>query len=180
MLSRNSDGANVLLLRLTDWLRFEEGGTEAEKKSRIESGLLELVRAMQAAAVRTKVPFLVCLCPAQSKLAGDPSWQEFLAGVERRLVSELSRLPKVQVVTSAQILELYPVDKYEDEYADKVGHIPYSPEFFVALGTDAGAANLRAAERREESHRTRLRQHDLERALRRGWGRRALTWMPHG
>ncbi len=135
MLSKNSDGTNVLLLRLTDWLRFEEGGNEAEKKSRIESGLLELVRAMQVAAVRTKVPFLVCLCPAQSKLASQPGWQEFLAAVERKLVSELSRLPKVQVITSAQILELYPVDKYEDEYADKVGHIPYSPEFFVALGT---------------------------------------------
>src|SRR5205823_5135111 len=31
--------------------------------------------------------------------------------------------------------DLYPVLDYEDEYALKIAHIPYTPKFFVALGT---------------------------------------------
>jgi amino acid adenylation domain-containing protein len=135
LLSSNADGVNVLLLRLTDWLRFEESASDAEKKTKIERGASEFVSAMQAAAGRAQAPFLVCLCPAKSQLDGDPSWGEFLAGVEKRLVSELRPLPKVQVITAAQIFKLYAAEKYEDEYADKLGHIPYSTEFFVALGT---------------------------------------------
>ncbi len=135
MLSTNSNGVNVVLLRLTDWLRFEEGKTDAEKKGRIESSALELASAMKAAAGRAQSPFLVCLCPAENRFASDPRWAEFLANVERSLVSELGRLPQVQVITSAHMLELYSVEKYEDEYAAKLGHIPYVQEFFVALGT---------------------------------------------
>ena len=133
LLSRNEHGVNVVLLRLTDWVRFEPEAGEAEKKGRIESSALELVRAVKATSGRA--PFLVCLCPAENKFASDPRWAEFLLTVERKIVSELSRLPKVQVVTTKQILDLYPVERYEDEYSDKLGHIPYTPEFFVALAT---------------------------------------------
>ncbi len=133
LLSENSSGVNVVLLRLTDWVRFEESANEGEKKNRIERSALELVSAMKAASGRA--PFLVCLCPAADKFASDPRWAEFLAHIENEIVSELSPLAKVQVITAAQVLDLYPVEKYEDKYADKVGHIPYVPEFFVALAT---------------------------------------------
>jgi predicted enzyme involved in methoxymalonyl-ACP biosynthesis len=135
LLSGNLEGVNVVLLRLTDCLRFEEGATEAERKSRIERAAFELVSAMQAAAGRAQAPFLVCVCPSQQKLSAEPGWAEFLENIEQQLVSKLSQVPRVRVITSAQIFELYPVDKYEDEYADKLGHIPYLPEFFVALAT---------------------------------------------
>src|ERR1700746_307086 len=55
--------------------------------------------------------------------------------MEARLISDLNETAGVHVITSSQLLHLYPVANYEDEYADKLGHIPYTPAFFTALGT---------------------------------------------
>jgi FkbH-like protein len=41
----------------------------------------------------------------------------------------------VYLVASAELSRLYPVAKYHDQHADRLGHIPYTRAFFTALGT---------------------------------------------
>ncbi len=135
LISLNSGGFNVVLVRLTDWMRFEGPGSEADAKHKIERNVSELTGALQSAAQRLQAPTLVCLCPPQQELAGDPEWAQFLDRMEQILASELSATSGVHVILSRQVLEFYPVADYEDEYADKVGHIPYTPAYFTALGT---------------------------------------------
>src|SRR5439155_295703 len=55
--------------------------------------------------------------------------------MEDLLVSELEEIPGVHVIASSQLFDLYPVSNYDDPHADRVGHIPYTPAFFTALGT---------------------------------------------
>ena len=38
-------------------------------------------------------------------------------------------------MTSEELLDLYPVDEIHDAYGDELGHLPYTPAFFTALGT---------------------------------------------
>jgi amino acid adenylation domain-containing protein/FkbH-like protein len=133
--SSNSDGFNIVLLRLSDWHRFEQNASDAEAKQTIERNLRELIEALQSAAQRATSPILVCLCPAETRFASQPQWADFLERMEQTLADELSPTAGVHVITSRQVLERYPVENYEDEYADKLGHIPYTPAFFTALAT---------------------------------------------
>ena len=41
----------------------------------------------------------------------------------------------VHVIASSDVLDLYPVEEYEDEYAQRLGNVPYTTDFFSAVGT---------------------------------------------
>ena len=41
----------------------------------------------------------------------------------------------VHLVTAQELHDLYPVEEIHDPHADDLGHVPYTPEFFAALGT---------------------------------------------
>ena len=118
LISRNSDGFNVVLLRLTDWLRFEENSAPADAREKIERNLHELVSALQSSAQSTRSPILVCVCPAEQTFAAEPEWSHFLEELESTLVSETSRTAGIHVIPSARIARLYPVEDFEDEYQE--------------------------------------------------------------
>ena len=56
--------------------------------------------------------------------------------MEQKLVSEVAKIKGVYIVTPAQLLSTYPVENYYDPHTDELGHIPYTPTFFSALGTN--------------------------------------------
>lgn len=134
LLSRNSHGINILLVRLTDWTRYETAANAEAAQATIESRVRELTETVKKTAQRSGTDLLLCLCP-ESKFLQDPNSNQFLERMEQLLRAELDSMARVDLITPGQILGLYPVDKYEDEYADKLGHIPYTEEFFIALAT---------------------------------------------
>jgi len=68
-------------------------------------------------------------------MSGDEEKASFLAQMETTLVERLKANPGVYAARPDEILALYPVEKVADLYSDEVGHIPYTSEFFTALGT---------------------------------------------
>lgn len=134
LMRTNQNGINVVLVRMEDWIRFGSEGSSA-KMQKIEGSLEELIVALQSAGKQTGAAYLLCLCPPSRSLCGDGTWREFLAGMEARAATRLGDGTGVFVITSAEIADLYPVAEYEDDYADKLGHVPYSAEFFAALST---------------------------------------------
>ncbi|MBZ5721324.1 MAG: amino acid adenylation domain-containing protein, partial [Acidobacteriia bacterium] len=135
LVAQNSGGVNVLLVRLEDWQRLEGEGAATSLQANVERNVSEFARALRSAAQRTATPYLLCLCPPSTAILADPAAADFSQRMEGQLASALIEAPGVHVVTSAQLLELYPVANYQDEYADRLGHIPYTPELFTALGT---------------------------------------------
>jgi len=132
-LAQNREGFNLLLVRPTDWQRFETDPDPVTKRERIEQSLKSLVDALKSRA--WSAPLLVCFCPAEKKYSEDSTWREFLERVELQVASEMSSVPGVHVVSSQDILTRYPVENFEDEYADRMGHIPFTQEFFNAIAT---------------------------------------------
>ena len=108
----NRNGLNVVLLRLEDCKAFNEG---------------ELIAAFKTATSIAASPILVCVCP--------PTLPAVAGQLERDLETALAAFPTTRFLSSARLLELYPVSKYYDPAADKLGHIPYTPEAYAALGT---------------------------------------------
>jgi FkbH-like protein len=55
--------------------------------------------------------------------------------MEELVAAAVADLGTVHLVTPREIDALYPVAQPHDPHADKLGHIPYTPAYFAALGT---------------------------------------------
>ncbi len=113
LIAGNSGGVNIFLIRLEDWSSDLEHhaakfAAEFERLSRFPS------------------PSLIFLCP------GSPGFEA--QEVEAMLAGRAAPLASVHVVTSEELQTLYPVEDYYDSHAFELGHIPYTPEMFAALG----------------------------------------------
>lgn len=137
VIGRNASGLNVVLIRLEDW---DGAATDAT---------VDLVEAVRAATSRSAVPLLVCFCPASpASQASDRGRGRAARSHEREafVAASLAGNGAVDVVTSAQLAATYPVAAPHDPLGDTLGHLPYTPDLFAALGT--------LAARRLHAHRS--------------------------
>ncbi|MDY7094049.1 MAG: HAD-IIIC family phosphatase [Acidobacteriota bacterium] len=145
-LATNRQGVNLVLLRLADWVHYR-GEAEAlpsrdELQERVDELLAALANAVGANAVganavgasaaqKSPIPWLVAVCPSP-----DPADQPgFWRALDARLAQGLKALDGVYPVTAGEVAELYPVPRIHDPFTDEVGHVPFTPEYFTALGT---------------------------------------------
>lgn len=132
--ARNKQGVNVILLRFEDWRRDKGEDTEAELAQAIDRNLQELITALQSAVAQSSTPYVVCLCPDSPALQADPNWIERSQQWQSQLSTELGKISGVYLL-QPQDSQIYPVENYYDPQRDTLGHIPYTPTFFTALGT---------------------------------------------
>jgi FkbH-like protein len=132
----NRRGMNVVLIRLEDWLGTETTPTVASRaKELVERNARELLRALKTAASRSMTPLLLCICPASKASAANAGQAALFRRVEIMLADGLRDVRHVSLLISAELLSLYPVADYDDPHGNELGHIPYTPLLFAALGT---------------------------------------------
>src|SRR4051794_34017425 len=112
LFARNRRGVNVALARFEDWW---QAGIAGESR--------RLVDAIRGAAAALTSPLILAICP--------PTVDD----AERIVRESVADLPAVHLITPADIHALYPVGEVYDLHANELGHLPYTPEFFVALAT---------------------------------------------
>ncbi|WP_435209170.1 condensation domain-containing protein [Micromonospora sp. bgisy143] len=117
--------ATVCLLRWEDWLRRQDQTAGA-----LDAAVDDLDAAVAAYRRRTDAPLLLVVCPASPRAAGQEHGR-----LDDRLVALAARTPGVHVVWAADHARAYPVGEVDDEGADELGHVPYTAEYFAALGT---------------------------------------------
>jgi HAD superfamily phosphatase (TIGR01681 family) len=136
LFSTNRAGANLILLRLEDWIRDMRADAGVEEHfHQLNSNAEELVAAIAQTAKQASVPLLVCFCPLSRAFQRQGSYREFFLELERWLITRLQAIPGVYTSSTEVLGKLYPVEDYEDDYADEVGHIPYTEELYAAVGT---------------------------------------------
>jgi amino acid adenylation domain-containing protein len=134
LLAANHDGCNVVLLRIEDLLAAEAfNDSDIEKKLAASAG--EFVKSARAAAERSAVPYVICVCPPSAAVQAQHVLAEACDRVQSSIASQFAATPNIAVITSSEVLGLYPVANYNDEYAWRLGKIPYTTPFFTALGT---------------------------------------------
>ena len=134
LLAENANGINVILLRMEDLLQAKASKSEYSS-AQLEATLGELLASLRAAAQRSTTPHLVFICPPSGAVRAQPDVAQAIELAEAALAAGVLDIARVQVVTSAYLLALYPVADYADEYGYQVGRIPYTPKFFIALAT---------------------------------------------
>ena len=91
--------------------------------------------ALRSFANQTAAPLLLCICPRSPAANADAELRAALDEAERGLTAEAGGLPGVHVIAAASVLRGYPLDDYYDPHAHRMGHVPYTPEGYAAIGS---------------------------------------------
>ncbi|MFG3555886.1 condensation domain-containing protein [Micromonospora sp. NPDC047557] len=122
--------ATVCLLRWEDWLRRQD---DTGAQAALDAAMDDLDAAVATYRRRTDAPLLLVVCPASPRAADRHG--ERSGRLDDRLAALAARTPGVHAVWAADHAGAYPVNEVSDEHADELGHVPYTGEYFAALGT---------------------------------------------
>jgi hypothetical protein len=138
LLGSNPRGLNLVLLRFDDWRGEADGNDPLSLNKRvgnIERSIADFVAGLRTACARTSVPWVICVCPSSGRLGGGDDASEVHGRLEELLTKGLSGLVGVHLLTTAELLRNFPAADCLDQTSDELGHVPYTPLFFTALGT---------------------------------------------
>lgn len=140
LLGANRNGVNIVLVRLEDWARFQDASLSLPV---LEENVRNFVTAARSAAQSSGAPLIVCVCPPSPSFAEDRERADSARRMGESVPGSLRDLSTIHLLTIDEILDLYPVRSVHDPHGDELGRIPYTPEFFAALGS-AIARKIRA------------------------------------
>jgi FkbH-like protein len=118
LFASNRGGIDVALVRFEDWLA---AGVDDQAR--------RLADAIRTAAATLAAPLIVVVCPPK------PQYQESFEAPQRLLREALDGLANVYAIWPADLEALYPVSPAHDPDGEELGHLPYTPVFFVAMAT---------------------------------------------
>ena len=133
LLSQNTWGCNVLLLRLDDWIRDRTQEDLEQNLAHVRATAAELVTGIERLRSVSSAPLFILFCPSSAHLASP--YVQPLAAIERELAQRLRAFDGVHLWDHAELTRLYPVASYGDARADRIAHIPYTTEYFAAAAT---------------------------------------------
>jgi FkbH-like protein len=134
VVASNKAGINVLLVRLEDWGQFANSEQTENQRAHFEKLATEFASALEVAANRTSVPFVVIFCPPSAGFASALGRMELLNEIENGLKAALNGKSSIRVITSCEFLAFYGHQDYYDASGDRLGRVPYKRPFFAALG----------------------------------------------
>lgn len=133
-INSNNYGANVLLIRIEDWMQGLKG-SNSEILSQLETNIEEFKKLIKNRCIHSEAKLILCICPPSNELMDDLKKVSHILKIENNLVSFSRKLEGIFVVHYNDIVNEFNVEEINDPLADKQGHIPYTMEFFTGLGT---------------------------------------------
>jgi hypothetical protein len=110
LLATNQNGINVLLIRLEDWVAFDDlrrAAQDASLQARIckaiEQHVQDFVKAQEAAAAISRVPRLVCFCPVSDSLHHHRPFASIIKAIESHAISLSRKIPNTYPVSGGGI-----------------------------------------------------------------------------
>ena len=97
--------------------------------------MAEFVQILQLSSERSQTPHLVCFCPPTPEIVASPAQAAVYQQMMQSLEAACDAITGVQVLKTAVLEQRYPVPNKYDQRTDKLGHIPYTPAYYAALGS---------------------------------------------
>ena len=119
-------------------IRGEAGGEVGQARHTavsLKRNVREFGAALRSFMDRAAVPLVLCVSPRTPAAEADTELTAALDDAERTLLSEAASIASVHAIGSASPLRRYPVEDYYDAHSHQVGHVPYTPECYAAIGT---------------------------------------------
>ncbi|QMV44170.1 non-ribosomal peptide synthetase [Cohnella cholangitidis] len=129
-----NDGINLLLIRFEDWIRDDDSVAMDGITSKLERIYSDLMTALRN---RSKLgTYLIGTFPVSARLTHSGEISAYLESLNERWMNDLAGLGNVHVIDLGQSLAaLYQVPEIFDPVKDQEGHMPFTDEFYGAMGT---------------------------------------------
>ena len=97
------------------------------------STVQEFISAITSAAARSTVPYILCFCPPSPETASmyEAEIESWVARIRDDVVSTTN----IHVIEWQGIQQRLPVASIHDPQSEKLGRIPYTEDFFIALAS---------------------------------------------
>lgn len=132
VLNNHHSDARVVSLRIEDWLRDQSISGHNAVQSYLSDNIEAFCNYIKEGEGYASSPIFVFITENSPSCS---ITKEMQLGFEEKIKNGLSNTNNVFVSTSEDIRQLYPVENYYDEQRDKLGHIPFTEEYYTALGT---------------------------------------------
>lgn len=126
LISQNS-GVNLLLIRFEDWIRDDSSDTK-NKIVKLEKNYSDLINSLQNKEKIVK--YFVAVFPVAS---GDNTESSYIEGMYERFFNDLKEIENIEVIDFRSLPGESGISEVFDEVKDKVGHLPFSDEFYAAM-----------------------------------------------
>lgn len=133
MLSENIDGINVALIRFEDFIRYDNG-TDETKLLILERTFEELKEAL--GRFGNKVPLVIAVFPVSTHLGLSDILRQKIAKINEDFIKLLTKIKNVFILDFNELQVLYSIQDVFDSLRDKEGHMPFSEEYYAAMGTE--------------------------------------------
>lgn len=118
----------TFLVRFEDWCKGNLIQNQAELIKNIE----DFVEYLKIFHKRVSSQIFLIICPSSY---GSCQETELLINKLHKKLSILEQLTNVKLYNYSQILKLYPLENYLDQYGNKLAQIPYSRNFYASIAT---------------------------------------------
>ena len=140
LFTENTNGTNIILIRFEDWISdfakkkgFVQDWLVAQEE--LKQNVLEFIGILQSTLHRGHIPIVVCIGPDSPDLERHHGWREMTAEMTTLMKERFIEDSQVDIIEDRDIRSVYPVVEYYDSHRNELAHIPYTGEYFSALGT---------------------------------------------
>ncbi len=138
LISKNINGINLIFIRFDDWSRTNDSSLKTITQEHLENlkrNADEFFTAIGNVSSKNPTTFLAFFCPPSPLLMEHSGFSSMVKRIQGELIQKLNQMSGVYPIPFEEILAAYPVEQYYESMGEKIGHIPYTQPFFVALST---------------------------------------------
>ena len=134
-ITNTNKGINIIFIRMQDWLREKSNLSNKGAIDYLNRTYEELIQALEFSATRNYVPMLVGIVSWQHNSGLSQDVTDHISQLNQKLEACLQQRPPLVLLDLNKAATLYEVETILDEAADTMGHIPFTQDYFAALGT---------------------------------------------
>lgn len=120
--------------------RRGEAAADAEAQSpgaQLGRAVDEFTQGLEAYDARGGAPILLGLTPSSPEALADPAVSKAIDDAEARLADAVAAIGATSLLPMSDLLTRYGVTDSFDPHGNVMGHVPYTPAAYAALGTQA-------------------------------------------
>jgi len=115
----------IVLISVEDWIKDLENRTKDEICTFVSDLFQELVSALMNQ--KTKVQYIITLLPLSKTF--------YLQDIVHKYSDLLEKMPHVHYIDVSNLNQMYSFQQVCDSYRNKIANIPFTEEYYAALGT---------------------------------------------
>lgn len=126
---QNNHGFNVLMIKIDDWLTNH---STLDVIDNVKKNIDDLILAIKRCHKQSYASLIVTICPFDETKIINVLLREAIRELESKLIRSIND-ENIQLITPLQISSKFEIENLFNEETNRLGHIPYSQEFFACL-----------------------------------------------